>query len=107
MINHLQEARMVAECPSNYTSPDSRSVPFALHGILHALIAIAERMPQQLTAEEYTEMVKAQAVAAAEANADALAGKWSNLRFDVDEKGMRVAEVEATSSEKFDKSHDV
>ena len=51
--------------------------------------------------------MKAQAVAAATANADALAGKWSNLRFDVDEKGMRVAEAEATSSERLDKSHDV
>ena len=107
MIDHLQEAREIVECTANHTSPDDRSIPFALHGILHALIAIAERIPQPLTVEEYTEVVKAQAVAAATANADALAGKWSNLRFDVDEKGMRVSEAEATSSERLDKSHDV
>ena len=107
MTDHLQEAREIADSAWNHTSPDDRSIPLVLHGILHALVAIAERMPQTLTVEEYTEMVKAQAVAAAAANADALAGKWSNLRFDVDEKGMRVAEAEATSSERFDKSHDV
>lgn len=51
MSNHLQEARKFVECAENHTSPDARSVPFALHGILHALIAIAERMPQPLTVE--------------------------------------------------------
>ena len=91
MSDHLQEAREFVERAENFSSPDDRGIPFALHGILHALIAIAERMPQPLTVEEYSEMVRAQAVAAAAANADAMAGAWSSLRFDVDEKGMRVA----------------
>ena len=91
MSDHLQEAREFVECAANHASPDARSIPFALHGILHALIAIADRMPQPLTVDEYAEMMKAQAVAVAAANADALAGKWSSLRFDMDERGMRVA----------------
>ena len=92
MSDHLQEAREFVECAENFSSPDDRSIPFVLHGILHALIAIAERMPQPLTVEEYSEMVRVQSVAAAAANAEALAGKWSSLRFDMDEQGMRISE---------------
>ena len=99
MSDHLQEAREFVERAENFSSPDDRGIPFALHGILHALIAIAERIPQPLTAEEYAEMMKAQAVAAAAANADALAGKWSSLRFDVDEMGMRVSQSEPTEGD--------
>ena len=46
MTDHLQEAREFVGCAENFSSPDDRSAPFALHGILHALIAIAERMPE-------------------------------------------------------------
>lgn len=99
MSDHLQEAREFAECAANHTSPDVRSVPFALHGILHALIAIAERMPQQMTTEEYAELLRVQAEAAAAANAQAVAEKWTAMRFDVDEKGMRISESVPTEGD--------
>ena len=44
MTDHLNEAREVAKCAQNWGSPDARSVPYALHGITHALIAIAEQL---------------------------------------------------------------
>ena len=51
MTDHLHEAREFVECAENFSSPDDRSIPFALHGILHALIAIAERMPEPTRAD--------------------------------------------------------
>ena len=44
MTDHLNEARTFAECAQNWGSPDARSIPYALHGITHALIAIAEAL---------------------------------------------------------------
>ena len=44
MTDHLNEARTFAECAQNWGSPDDRSIPYALHGITHALIAIAEAL---------------------------------------------------------------
>ena len=44
MTDHLNQAREIAECAQNWGSPDDRSIPYALHGITHALIAIAEAM---------------------------------------------------------------
>ena len=51
MSDHLHEAREFVGCAENFSSPHDRSTPFALHGILHALIAIAERMPEPTRAE--------------------------------------------------------
>ena len=62
--DHLQEARKFVECSENFGSPDDRSVPFALHGIMHALIAIAERMPEPtrpMTPEELDAYARAYA----------------------------------------------
>ena len=99
MTDHLQEAREFVACAENFSSPDDRSVPFALHGIAHALLAIAERMPQQMTTEEYAELLRVQADAAATANAKALSERWTEMRFDVDEKGMRISESVPTEGE--------
>lgn len=43
MSEHLDEARRIASFAEDVAgSPDERSVPYLLSGILHALIAIAE-----------------------------------------------------------------
>ena len=46
MTDHLNQAREIAECAQNWGSPDDRSIPYALHGITHALIAIAEALQE-------------------------------------------------------------
>ena len=44
MTDHLNQAREIAECAQNWGSQDARSIPYALHGITHALIAITEAL---------------------------------------------------------------
>ena len=64
MTDHLEEAREFVACAENFSSPDDRSIPFALHGILHGLIAIAERMAaptRPMTPEELDAYARAYA----------------------------------------------
>lgn len=53
MSDHLSEARRIASFAEDVAgSPDDRSVPYLLAGILHALIAVAEGDAAETAAAE-------------------------------------------------------